>query len=173
MFTTRPALIPLVAAAIALAAFSSQAAELAFTAKLNGAANVPEPVKTKAEGTLQLTVSADGKSVTYQLALNHISNPSQANIHLGPESMNGPQVVDLFPKHGETPKKGEFNGVLCEGTFTAADLKGSMQGSNLSDFIDELKAGNTYVNVHTEDGADPPNSGPGNYPLGEIRGQIK
>jgi hypothetical protein len=29
------------------------------------------------------------------------------------------------------------------------------------------------VNVHTSDGMDPPNSGPGDYRLGEIRGQIK
>jgi len=173
MFTTRRALIPLVAAALALAAFSLQAAEQSFTAKLNGAADVPDPIKTRAEGTLQLTVSADGKSIAYKLTLNDINNPSQANMHLGPATMNGPQVVDLFPKHGESQKKGEFNGVLCEGTITAADLTGSMQGSSLSDFIDELKAGNTYVNVHTNDGVDPPNSGPGDYRLGEIRGQIK
>lgn len=173
MFTTRRALIPLVAAAFALASFSLQAAEQTFTAKLDGASNVPDPIKTKAEGTLHLTVSADGKSIAYTLTLKDISNPSQASIHLGPASMNGPQVVELFPKRGESQKKGEFNGVLCQGTITAADLLGSMQGSNLSDLVDELKAGNAYVNVHTNDGVDPPNSGPGDYRLGEIRGQIK
>ena len=173
MFTTRRALIPLVAAAFALAAFSLQAGEPTFTAKLNGAATMPEPIKTKAEGTLQLTVSADGKSIAYKLTLNDISNPSQASMHLGSASTNGPEVLVLFPKHGQAQKTGEFNGVLCEGTITAADLLGSMQGSPLSDFIDELKAGNTYVNVHTNDGVNPTNSGPGNYRFGEIRGQIK
>jgi hypothetical protein len=35
------------------------------------------------------------------------------------------------------------------------------------------RAGNTYVNVHTYDGVDPPYSGPGDYRIGEIRGQVK
>jgi len=173
MFTTRRALIPLVAAVLALAAFSLQAAGPTYTAKLNGAADVPDPIKTKAEGTLELTVSADGKSVAYKLTVSDLSNPSQADLHLGPASMNGPQVVQMFPKHGEAQKKGPFNAVLCEGTITAADLVGPMKGGTLSDLIDELKAGNVYTNVHTDDGASPPNSGPGNYRLGEIRGQLK
>ena len=48
-----------------------------------------------------------------------------------------------------------------------------MQGSSLSDLVDELKAGNAYVNIHTNDGVDPPNSGPGDFRLGEIRGQFE
>jgi hypothetical protein len=35
-----------------------------------------------------------------------------------------------------------------------------------------IKAGNAYVNVHTSDGVDPGNTGPGDFPGGEIRGQI-
>lgn len=173
MFTTRRALIPLAAAALTLASFSIQAAEPTFTAKLSGASQLPEPVSTKATGTLELTVGADGKSVAYKLTVKDLSNPSEADIHLGPATMNGPLVVKLFPRHGESAKKGPFNGVLAEGSFTAADLIGPMQGSGLSDFIDELKAGNVYTNVHTDDGVDPPNSGPGDYRLGEIRGQLK
>jgi hypothetical protein len=48
-----------------------------------------------------------------------------------------------------------------------------MAGAKLSELVDEIKAGNAYVNVHTSDGTDPPNSGPGDYRIGEIRGQIK
>jgi len=33
--------------------------------------------------------------------------------------------------------------------------------------------GNAYVNVHTNDGMAPPNSGPGDFPGGEIRGQLR
>ena len=35
-----------------------------------------------------------------------------------------------------------------------------------------MRAGNTYVNVHTNDGAAPPNTGPGDFPGGEVRGQL-
>jgi hypothetical protein len=173
MFIPRRALLSLAAAAIALTAFNSQAADATFSAKLNGAAQLPEPTNSKATGTLTLAVSADGKSVAYKLTVENLSNASGADVHLGPETMNGPLVVKLFPKAGEHAKKGPYSGVLAEGSFTAADLLGSMAGSPLADFIDELKAGNVYTNVHTSDDQDPPNSGPGDYRNGEIRGQLK
>jgi hypothetical protein len=49
----------------------------------------------------------------------------------------------------------------------------TLAGSPLSDLIEEIRGGNAYANVHTNDGVDPPNSGPGDYRLGEIRGQIQ
>ncbi len=36
-----------------------------------------------------------------------------------------------------------------------------------------MAAGNTYVNVHTDDGEEGDNTGTGDYISGEIRGQIK
>jgi len=38
--------------------------------------------------------------------------------------------------------------------------------------LDAIRGGFTYVNVHTNDGMGLPNSGPGDFPGGEIRGQI-
>ena len=35
-----------------------------------------------------------------------------------------------------------------------------------------VAAGNAYVNVHTNGGVAPPNTGPGDFPGGEIRGQL-
>ena len=45
--------------------------------------------------------------------------------------------------------------------------------SSLDIAVEEIRAADTYANVHTNDGLDPPNSGPGDYRLGEIRGQIQ
>jgi hypothetical protein len=173
MFTPRRALITLAAAAIALAALTAQAADSTYTAKLSGAAQLPDPTDSKATGTLELTVSPDGKSASYKLVVENIDNASGADIHLGPATMNGPLVVKLFPRNGEAAKKGPFSGVLAQGKFDAGDFIGSMTGSPFADFIDELKAGKVYTNVHTNDGQDPPNSGPGDYRNGEIRGQLK
>ena len=171
MFTLRCALATLTAT-LACATFTAQAADV-FTATLDGSQQLPEPVKTNATGKLELKPSADGKSIEYTLSVSNLANAVAGDLHLGPASANGPLVLKLFPRPGASTKTGEFSGVLAQGTITAADLIGPLLGSSLADFIDELKAGDVYTNVHTSDGRDPPNSGPGDYRLGEIRGQLK
>lgn len=171
MHTLNRYLLPLAVAAFTLAALPAQAAEATFTAELTGSAIVPDPIKTPASGQLELTLSANGQSISYVLTVKDIENATEGDIHLGPAIANGPLVVKLF--HASTPKKGKFSGVLAQGKFDASDFTGSMTGASINDLLDEIRAGNAYVNVHTSDGMDPPNSGPGDYRLGEIRGQIK
>ena len=65
------------------------------------------------------------------------------------------------------------SGVLAESTLTAADLVGPLAGQPFSALMDAILAGNAYVDVHTNDGIDPTNTGPGDFPVGEIRGQIR
>jgi hypothetical protein len=173
MLSIRRVWIPLAAAALALIAIAAQAEESQFSAKLTGASQQPEPTSSKATGELKLIVSADGKKISYTLTVENLRNPTGADMHLGPATANGPAVVKLFPVHGANAKKGDFSGVLSEGTITAADLAGSMLGSPLADLIEQIREGNTYVNVHSDDGTPPANTGPGDYQLGEIRGQIK
>ena len=50
---------------------------------------------------------------------------------------------------------------------------GSLAGQPLSALIDQINAGNAYVNIHTNDGVAPTDTGPGDFPGGEIRGQIR
>lgn len=158
--------------ALVLPAAATQAAEITYTATLIGENTVPDPVKTSAEGELQLVVSADGRSIRYVLTVKDILNPSAGDLHLGPAGANGPLVVKLFPVKGAAAKKGPFSGVLAEGTIGAADLIGPLQGEKLQVLLEQLSEGNAYINVHTNDGVEPPNTGPGDHPLGEIRGQI-
>lgn len=150
----------------------AQGAETAYNAKLTGGAHVPDPITTTAEGDLQLVVSADGRSISYVVTVKDLVNAAAADLHLGPPSANGPLVVKLFPVGGAAPKKGPFSGVLAKGTLDAGDLIGPLTGAKLEELIEQIRDGNTYCNVHTNDGVDPPNSGPGDYRLGEIRGQI-
>jgi hypothetical protein len=45
--------------------------------------------------------------------------------------------------------------------------------SSFADVLAQIRANNTYVNVHTNDGVLPANTGPGDFPGGEIRGQLQ
>ena len=172
MFTSRNALISLVAAA-ACFAIPTQAADSVFTAAMDGAQCLPEPIATPATGAVELRVSADGKKIDYKITLNKLSNPSQADLHVGAATQNGQAVVKLWPLGSAAARRGEVTGVLAEGSFDASDFIGPMTGTPMSDLLEEIRAGNTYVNVHTYDGVDPPYSGPGDYRVGEIRGQLK
>ena len=172
MFKTRDVLFALLAFA-ACAALPAQAADGVFTAAMDGAQCLPDPIKTPATGKVELRLSADGKTIEYRITVDKLLNPSQADLHFGSASQNGPAVVKLWPRGGAAAKRGEFSGVLAEGTIDSGDFAGSMAGSPMSDLVDEIRAGNAYVNVHTYDGADPPYSGPGDYRVGEIRGQLK
>jgi len=85
--------------------------------------------------------------------------------------VNGPITVFLYGLVASGG--GRVNGVLAQGTITAANFIGPLAGATMDDLIAAMQAGNAYVNVHTNDGIDPPNTGPGDFPGGEVRGQIR
>ena len=166
-------LLSLAAAAMLLAP-PSHADGKKFKATLNGKHEVPDPRKTPAEGDLQLVLSEDGQQLSYKLTVRGIGNPVFANIHLGAGFANGPPVLTLYPTEKNPLKpKGPFEGVLAEGVLTAADLLGPLTGGTLLELVEEMDANNSYVNVHTDDGVEPINTGPGDFPNGEIRGPIR
>ena len=72
----------------------------------------------------------------------------------------------------DTDLVSSVDGVLASGTFTAANLVGPLAGHPLSELISAMRSGGAYVNVHTNDGVAPTNTGPGDFPGGEIRGQL-
>src|SRR5439155_11311429 len=112
-----------------------------------------------------------GTELSYQLIVANIDNVIAAHIHLGPPQVNGPIVVFLAGPFA--PGGGRTDGVLAEGTITAANLIGPLAGHPLSDLVAEMESGNAYANVHTNDGVDGVNTGPGDFPGGEIRGPIR
>jgi hypothetical protein len=131
---------------------------------------------SQARGNAIFQLSADGQSLSYKLIVANIENVFQAHIHRGPAGTNGGIVVWLYPS--TTPGAGPLgggrvNGVIAEGTITAANLVGSLAGQPLSALVELLSTGGAYVNVHTNDGTNPTNTGPGDYPGGEVRGQVE
>jgi Cu/Zn superoxide dismutase len=142
---------------VALAA-NGQSSKAKFGAALKGSSETP-PVDAKGTGTATFTVS--GTSVDYKITASGLSgDATAAHIHLGPTTAAGPVVVPFPAKAFNNSGKGS---VTISGSFTSADIKPQTDPSikNLDDLLAQMRAGNTYVNIHTA--AHPP---------GEIRGQI-
>lgn len=141
-----------------------------FRAHLAGGNEVPA-VATLAQGQATFQLSADGTELSYRLIVANINNVVASHIHLAPEGVNGPVVAFLAGPFA--PAGGRTNGVLAEGVITAGNLLGPLAGQPLSALVEALEAGGAYVNVHTNDGIAPTNTGAGDVASGEIRGQIR
>ncbi|HEY8249688.1 MAG TPA: CHRD domain-containing protein [Burkholderiales bacterium] len=129
-------------AAVVLAGCSSMPAWMpgsgAIKVSLTGAEEVP-PVSVPGSGSGSFRVAEDG-TITGSVTTKDVQG-TMAHIHRGAKGVNGPVIVPL-DKNGDT--------------YTAP------AGRKLTpEQINDLKAGNLYVNVHTNR-----NKG------GEVRGQL-
>lgn len=141
------------------------------------------PADSHAQGQAIFHVSPNGESVEYKLIASNIENITQAHIHCGPAGVNGPIVMWLYPDPTATAAlpggAGRHDGVLVEGTFNSTHVRTTTNPACLggvatfADLLARIREGNAYVNVHTSDGVGSANSGPGDFPGGEVRGQIK
>lgn len=136
-----------------------------FVAVLSGGEEVPAR-DTQARGLA--TFQLDGTTLSYRLIASNIHNVTQAHIHApAPAGTNANVVIWLYPTAGgsgpaEPPGAGRTDGVLMTGEVTVTATQ-----------IAWLRTGMAYVNVHTNDGVGSTNTGPGDFPGGEIRGQIQ
>jgi len=143
-----------------------------WVAHLTGDDEVPGNA-SKGQGQAKFQLSPDGQTMSYRLISSNIHNVVQSHIHVAPVGVNGSISVFLF---GAVPAAGgRQDGVLAEGEFTTANLinQGTTGVSTLAQLVAAMDAGRTYVNVHTNDGVAPGNTGPGDLGAGEIRGQIE
>jgi CHRD domain-containing protein len=141
---------------------------------LQGAEEVP-PRVTPASGQISLRL-LDDDHIGYTLDVADITNITMAHIHMASKGVNGGIVVWLYPSvKGTAPLpggSGPVGRILVSGTFSSADFRGALAGKTMADFLAAVEAGQTYGNVHTDDGIAPPNTGAGDFPGGEIRGQL-
>jgi hypothetical protein len=134
---------------------------LNVTVTLTGGEEVPA-VTTQAYGQLILNLNGATGEFTFKLSVANLANITMAHLHLAAKGQNGPPVVWLYPLSGSPQTiTGSFNGVLSEGIFTQANFVGPLQGQPVGALVDRIKAGDIYVNIHTEQNAG-----------GEIRTQI-
>ncbi len=157
MKNTRLASLAAIAAAIVLGACGGSNSTK-FGATLNGANETPAVV-TNGTGTGTFTLS--GTMVTYNITATGLSgNATASHIHVGGTTVPGPIVLP-FPASAIV--NGVAGAVTVSGTFTTADVvpQANPPINTLDDLLVQMRAGNTYANIHTAA-----------HPGGEIRGQI-
>jgi hypothetical protein len=140
-----------------------------FVATLSGDQEVPAR-DTQAVGVATFKLRENGTALRFKVNVANIDNVFAAHIHCGAVGVNGPIGVTLFMG---SPAGGAVNGTLAEGTITAPDAGNGCGWADLAAVLAAMGSDATYVNVHTNDGVEPPNSGPGDFPGGEIRGQVR
>lgn len=132
-----------------------------FQASLTGANEVP-PVTTAATGTARFELNDDETAINYTLNIGSLTGATVSHIHFGATGVNGPVIVFLWGPINAPGVNFTNQQVVKSGTITANDVQPAAGfDGQFSTLINEMRAGNTYVNVHSVAHA-----------AGEIRSQI-
>jgi len=132
-------------------------------ATLSGYEETPS-VSTVAKGKFRAEI--DGDSIDYRLTYTGIEGGTTlaAHIHFGQRHTAG--GVSAFLCGGGDKPACPTPGGTVEGTIDAADVIGpagqGILAGQLNELVRAIRAGATYVNVHST-----------TFPAGEIRGQVK
>ena len=147
-----------------------------ITELLTGFEEVPA-LSTPGNGEFRATISSDEKEIQYELFYRDLESPvQQAHIHIGNTSVNGGISVFLCTNLGNGPVGTQPcppSPATIHGTIRAADVSPNIASTaaaraqgldtgEMAELIRAIRAGATYVNVHTTNRAG-----------GEIRSQIR
>jgi hypothetical protein len=151
MTVRRSAIIALCLLAIAApTALAADPPTPAFGGPLGGAQEVPA-VATAAVGEATVVISPDNSTIWYVVTYSGLSGTLEAaHIHTGSAGATGGVILPLVASASP-----------MVGTLTAANFSASGSVTTFAQAVAAIKAGTTYVNLHTA-------ANPG----GEIRGQV-
>lgn len=137
---------------------------------LNGYEETPSAVSTTGNGTFNARISNDESRIDWELSYADLEGAvQQAHIHFGQKSVTGPISVFLCTNLGNGPAGTQpcpAPPATISGTIVAADVTSlaaerGIAAGELEELIRAIRAGATYVNVHST-----------RWPGGEIRSQI-
>ena len=127
-------------------------------------------VSTTGNGTFTARISNDETRIDWELSYSDLEGAvQQAHIHFGQRAVTGPISVFLCTNLGNGPAGTQpcpAPPATISGTITAADVTNlanerGISAGELDELILAIRAGATYVNVHST-----------RWPGGEIRSQI-
>jgi hypothetical protein len=131
-----------------------------FRAHMSARESVPS-AESLGHGQSIFRLRRDGSELQFRVILANIDNVIGIHIHLGAVGDTGPIVLPLLGNPFIDDPGLTVNGTVVEGTATATDVSGPLAG-DLDALLAAMRAGDTYVNVHTTE-----------FRPGEIRGQIR
>ena len=139
-----------------------------FRATMNGANERPTARTTPATGIADFTFRRD--TLRWSISMASITNVTAAHIHIGDATVAGGVLLGLTGTSGVSNTL--ITGFVTRSTYTAPGSPN--QGVTFDSLLALMRNGNSYVNVHTNNTANDPtnNTGPGDFPAGEIRGQV-
>lgn len=131
-----------------------------FRANLTGDEEVPNPVDTETTGRADFLVNRDATQLDFTLTLRDgvgILGGPGGHIHCAPFGQNGPIVAFLSAGLAVG-----FDGdVRIRATLNDANINDVGCGATVAELVESMRAGLTYVNIHSN-----------RNPAGEVRGQI-
>ena len=158
-----------VAAALAIGASAvlAQGRPNHFKANLDSYQEVPT-LSTTGTGRLDIHIDDNAQTIEFEMTYSGLEGGAvlASHIHLGARATNGGVVAFLCGGGGKPPCPPEATGeAAVSGVITPADVIGpvaqGMTPGDFAEFVRAIRAGATYVNVHTAA-----------RPGGEIRGQL-
>lgn len=166
--------MPVIALALVTAACSDDDNPVApptadtFTATLTGANERPTPNSSTGQATASFTISADDNTLSWSLTnMTGTNNVFASHIHVGGTECGCPVAFGLFS--GPKANNPSIVGSVTRAAFTSQ----SALGISFDALLSLMRSEDTYINVHSDDGIPPSNTGPGDFPGGEIRGHIR
>jgi len=144
---------------------SSKGSNESHKADLTGYEEVPA-ISSTGTGELRLKVDEDSQLIEYELSYENLegTTTTASHIHLGQKSVNGGVIAFFCGGGGKpacTPGSGTFSGTIIPTDVIGPTAQGLAAGE-FAEVLKALRAGQIYVNVHTN-----------KHPGGEIRGQVK
>jgi hypothetical protein len=141
-----------------------------FSARLNGFNETTGPgsISTVGRGRFEAKLDKSSNTITYRLTYALENAPLFSHIHFAQRHVAGSIVAFLCGGGGKPacPAGTPSSPATVTGTITAADVTALAAGQGIEagsfdELVRAMKAGATYVNVHST-----------RWPAGEIRGQI-
>ena len=170
-FKFMAALVVVIVLALAGAAAAFGGGPSHFRTTLDGFHEQPLAISTNGSGTFSARINNTGDTIRYTLTFGSLtSTVTQAHIHIGAPNQVGGIAVFLCTNLGNGPAGTQTcptgpGPVTVTGTIHAADVlpvaAQNLHAGDLTALIAAMRAGASYVNVHSM-----------NFPIGEIRGPL-